>query len=160
MSDYFVETKNSNVCVSRIINGELEAIKIDGDIQIALSDFWPLFKKKIEYEADETLAFIVVADNEYFNIDTEIVIAEHFSATTDELNALIFEHLSAELHLKTYPDLDFNRDEIIPKKSFVMQAVESEPELVLEIEGDSLQSFFKKKTRAIQREDRKVTGGR
>lgn len=158
MSDYFIETKNSNVCVSRIINGELEAIKIDGDIQIALYPFWSLFKEKIEYESGEKLAFIVVADDESFNIDADIAIAERFNATTDDLNALIFERLSAELHLKTYPDLDFNRDEIIPKRSIVMQTVEPEPKF--EIEGESLQSFFKKKTRDIQREDRKVTGGR
>ncbi|MFT5759818.1 MAG: hypothetical protein ACI9LM_004597 [Alteromonadaceae bacterium] len=158
MSDYFIQSTKNIVRVNRIINGELEAIKINGDLQIPLSEFWPLFKQKIEYEADETLAFIVFTDNETFEMDSEIIIAEKFISTETVLNTFIFEHLTENIHLFTHPTFDVTINKTTPRSSINVQT--SEPDLVQEIEGDSLQSFFRKKTREIQRENNKVTGGK
>jgi len=160
MNDYFIQSLNNRVSVSRIINAELEVIKIKGEPYSPLSEFWPLFKQKIEYESDEQLAFIVLADDESFAIDSEIMIAEQFVSSSDELEALIFEKSCEGKHLLTYPKVDVNLDKIIANVQTQVQAYEPEPELEQEAEGDNLQSYFRKKTRKIQRENNKVTGGK
>ena len=179
MSDYFIQSTKNTVRVNRIINGELEAIKINGDLQFPLSEFWPLFKQKIEYEVDEILAFIVLTDDENFEIDPAIIISEKFISVETALNSLIFEHLTDNVHLFTYPKFDVTINKTMPNSPINEQKNESllcdallklldEPavqtkiksELVQEIERDSLQSFFRKKTREIQRENNKVTGGK
>lgn len=158
MSNYFIKSIKQQVSVSRIINGELEAIKIRGDLQLDLSKFWLRFKQKIEYEADESLSFIVLSDDENFKIDADIVIAEQFSSSEYELSSLIFDNRTEHQHLITFPSIDINIEDMIPATTVNMQ--EDEPELEPEIEGDSLQSFFRKKTREIHREINKVTGGK
>ncbi len=158
MNDYFIQLTNNIVCVKRIINGELEAIKIKGDLQFPLCDFWLLFKHKIEYEADETLAFIVFTDDKNFEIDSEIIIAKTFVSAEEDLNALIFENLTENIHLVTYPQFELNTENIMPSSSVEVQPVALA--LDQEIKADSLQSFFRKKTREIKRENKQVTGGK
>jgi len=156
--DYFIQSLNNRVSVSRIINGELEVIKIKGELYSPLSEFWSLFKQKIEYEVDELLAFVVLADDENFTIDSDIIIAEQFVSSPDELEAFIFEKMSGDNHLLTYPKFDVNITKVIANTATKVQA--SEPELEQELGADNLQSYFRKKTRKIQRENNKVTGGK
>jgi len=160
MNDYFIQSFKNRVSVSRIINGELEAIKIKGELYSPLSEFWPLFKQKIEYESDERLAFVVLVDDENFAIDSDIIIAAQFISSPDELENLIFEKMSRGNHLLTYPKFDINIDTLIVSTVINVQACEPEPELEKEVEDDNLQSYFRKKTRKIQRENNKVTGGK
>jgi hypothetical protein len=158
MNDYFIRSISNMVSVNRITNGELEAIRINGDLQLPLSNFWPSFKQKIEYEADERLAFIVLTDDESFEFDTEIIFSEKFTSTKKALRDLIFENTSANTHLITFPKLEVNLNEFRPSPFVEVQV--TEPELEQSIIGDNLQSFFKKQTREMQRENNKVTGGK
>jgi len=156
--DYFIQLKNNLVRVSRVKNGELEAINIKGSLQVPLSDFWAVFKDKIEYEAGDQLTFIVLTDDEGFELDGDIIVAEKFGSTDKELCDLIFEHSLPNIHCFTFPARDFTIDDVKPTPLIEQQSVESE--LEVEIVGDSLQSFFRKKTREIERDNKKVTGGK
>ncbi|MBL0711671.1 MAG: hypothetical protein JJV99_11765 [Colwellia sp.] len=156
MSDYFIKSTNEKVQVSRIINNELEAIKINGELIIALPDFWFLFKEKIEYEIGEQLAFIILTNDETFNVDANITIAEKFITPKHELHTLIVENLTGNSSFTSFPALDINVNEMNDAKIF--NSALNEPEL--EMKGDSLQSFYKKKTKAMQKEYKKDIEGR
>lgn len=153
MTDYLIQSTKKFVSANRIINGQLEAIKIAGESQFPLAIFWSLFKQKIEYEAGEQLAFVVLSGDESFEFDPEIMIAATFISTTDELSSLIFEYTSENINLITSPPLDINKLISVPSPQIAL--VEPEPEL----RAGSLQSYFREKTREIQRENTKVTGG-
>jgi len=150
MSDYFIQFIDKRVCVSRIKEGEPEPIRINGDFDLPLSEFWELFKTKIEYEADEKLAFIVLSDNENFEIDSGITIAEKFTLAEEDIKAVIFENRVRNHYLMTYPkvDMDFNQSESLLPASVPIRKLDIEQKQGADT--DSLQSFFRKKTRAMK----------
>ncbi|NOQ65453.1 MAG: hypothetical protein GQ582_13160 [Methyloprofundus sp.] len=149
MNEYLIQAINSSVRVSRIIDGELEAIRNKGDFAFPLSDFWRLFKEKIEYEVGEQLALIVLTDDKYFELDASIVIAEKFTSENEVLNDLVSSRKAERYYLMTYPELALDYIKAEPDLSVTLQA--SEPEFIAAGEGQSIQDFFKKKTRDIKR---------
>lgn len=158
MSDYFIQSIKDTVCVHRIINGELEIIKINGDSYFSICDFWPLFKQKVEYEPDEQLSFVVISDREDFEIDSEITVAEKFIESEGDIRNLIFDKFSDSSHLITFPDLKKKIDRPL---SFSKTDLPVENlEVVQDITGEDMQSFYRKKTRAIQRKTNDIKGGK
>lgn len=158
-NDYFVQSSNKGVRVSRIIKGELEVIRFNGDsAAIPFSDFWAIFKQKIEYESGESLAFIILSDDENFEMDAEIIISEKFISENSELKSLMFEHKRQNNYLITYPTLDINLDEVKFSPQINLGVDEPELEQEQEIVGGSLQNYFRKQTRSMERKNNKVTG--
>lgn len=160
MSDYFIQSKNDVMYVSRIIDGELVPISSNGEIQFLRTEFWPLFKAKIEYDIGEKLAFIVLNDDKNgFEIDATINIAESFVTKIETLHTLIFENRIRDTEVISYPELKIDLESVASYS--ILEAADEESEKVaIENEEDNIQSFFRKKTRAIQRENKNVTGGK
>tara|TARA_B110000211_G_scaffold130937_1_gene150387 strand:- start:1524 stop:2000 length:477 start_codon:yes stop_codon:yes gene_type:complete len=158
MSDYFIQSIKDTVCVHRIINGELEIIKINGDSYFPTYDFWQLFKQKVEYEPGEQLSFVVITDREGFEIDPEISVAEKFMTPEDDIRHLIFDQLSGKNHLITFPDLKEKIDRPLP---FLETGLPIEElEVAQEPTDNNIQSFYRKQTRAIQRKANDMKGGK
>ncbi|MEZ9141686.1 MULTISPECIES: hypothetical protein [unclassified Shewanella] len=153
MNDYCIFLANNTVQVSRIVNCELEPIRIRGEVLIPLDDFWGLFKDKVEYEESESLAFMVLADTEDFFIMEDILIADHFSATKEELEKVIFDINKPNYSLNFYPEVDLQQPNLINVKA-AMNNVEDLPVDITSHE-DSLQTFFRKQTRAFQADHKK-----
>lgn len=160
MSDYFIQSKNDIMYVSRIIDGKLVPISINGEIQFLRTEFWALFKEKIEYDSGEELAFIVLKDGKNgFDIDPTINIAEFFVAKAETLHTLIFENRTRNTEVISFPELKIDL-ESVASYSLLEPAEEEPKEVEIDNEQDNIQNFFRKKTRAIQRENKNVTGGK
>lgn len=158
MNDYFIQSKNDVMYVSRIIDGELVPISVNGEIQFLRTEFWPLFKQKIEYDIGEKLAFIVLKDDKKgFDIDPTINLAESFVTKVETLHILIFENRTRNTEVISFPELKIDL-ESVASYSLPGPAEEEPKEKVNE--QDNIQNFFRKKTRAIQRENKNVTGGK
>ena len=108
MNDYCIQAINNMVSVSRIIDGELEPIRIRGEMYLPIADFWPAFKQKVEYEADELLAFIIFSDTENFIVDPEINIADEFITEQFDLQNVVLEYLNGGCLLSFYPHIDID----------------------------------------------------
>ncbi|OLQ70158.1 hypothetical protein BIT28_10945 [Photobacterium proteolyticum] len=143
-----------------MIGGELEPIRVRGEVSIPIADFWPIFKQKVEYEADELLSFIIFSDNESFSIDPEINIADEFVSNHSELESLVFEHLTGGCFINTYPHIDI--DIVKQPYRFPVAKDEKEDEELVnnEMATDSLQTFFRRKTRELQKESYQINKGK
>jgi len=152
MNSYIIKSINERLSVSHIINEELKPIKIDGDLSFPLRGFWGSFKRKIEYEESEKLCFVILTDDEHFEIDASIAIAEQFNIADDKLQSLLAElDISEKLHLIFYPEVTFDSNPDLSNSSNIkaqQQSIEdTSPEL---IRPNSLQNYFRKKTNAIK----------
>ncbi|CAH9057258.1 hypothetical protein PSEHALCIP103_01620 [Pseudoalteromonas haloplanktis] len=157
MTDFYVENKNCKIRTCRVIEGELEDIRFSGELWIDSTDFWEQFKRKVEYIENERLAFIIVSDDEVFDVDPSIFIADDFATEKSELNRLLsYIDVSSTL-VKLYPN------------SFEIQktAVNDKPEALAVLLDDSaseapntsivysskgLQAHYRKKTNELKKE--------
>ena len=156
MNDYLIKKVSKAVQVQRIINGETEVLRLNGEVNFQLDDFWPSFKRKIEYEIGDSIAFLILSDDAHFEIDPEILIAKEFVSSKDKLHRLILNENTYNYHILTYPY--FDTKEI---SSYTpLQAKQNIPELLNENKEETLESFYSKKTRKIEIENLKVTGGK
>jgi len=160
MNDYFIQSIKNIVSVHRIINCELEIIKINGDSHFPICDFWPLFMQKIEYEADEQLAFVVLSDEESFQVDSKISLSEIFVTPEIDIRNFIFDRLFDGAHLITFPKLKENFDVLVPRPRTQTKVSVDTPEITLDGTGDNIQSYYRKKTRSMQRKSNEVIGGK
>ena len=157
MTDFYVENKNCKIRTCRVIEGELEDIRFSGELWIDSADFWEQFKLKVEYIENERLAFIIVSDDEAFDVAPDIFIADDFATEKSELNRLLAHIDVSSTSVKLYPN------------SFEIQrtAVNDKPETLGEIKGDSakvnqnitigygsngLQAHYRKKTIELKKE--------
>jgi hypothetical protein len=155
MNSYIIKAINENVSVSQIIDKSLKPIKIDGDFTFPLVGFWDSFKRKIEYEDNEKLCFIVLTDDKHFKLDANIAIAEQFNVSDDELQSLLSElDIDENLHLSCHPKVTFDLKKSLSSRKInkpqEQQAItDTKPEL---IKPNSVQSYYRKKTNAIKTE--------
>lgn len=149
MSDFIIQAKKNRVQANRIIGGELESILFAGEMAVPQENFWEIFKKKIEYVDDETLALVIVSDDNDFQVDSDISIAESFVSTVKEITWLTEELSFSGAVITSYPQIEtltaYTVSYVSPVASDIAadDLVEDEELLV----GTSLQAFYRKKTR-------------
>ncbi|GAB3530068.1 hypothetical protein [Photobacterium alginatilyticum] len=162
MNDYCIQAINNMVSVSRIIDGELEPIRIRGELYLPIADFWPTFKQKVEYEADELLAFIIFSDTENFIVDPEINIADEFITEQFDLQNLVLEYLNGGCLLSFYPHIDIENIKQPHRLSVTKYTKAEENKEIVnnEMTVDSLQAFFRRKTRELLKESYKMEKGK
>jgi len=157
MTDFYVESKNGKVRTCRVIEGELENIRFSGELWIDSADFWEQFKRKVEYIESERLAFIVVSDDEAFDIDPDIFIADDFAAEKSELKRLVARIAAISSFIKLYPNsIEIQRAAVNDKpESFdVIKGDSASEAKSIGIEGcaNGLQAHYLKKTNELKKE--------
>lgn len=154
MTDFYVENKNCKIRTCRVIEGELEDVRFSGELWIDSADFWEQFKRKVEYIQNERLAFIVVSDDEEFDVDPDIFIADDFATDKSELNRLLARVKASLFFVKFHPNVPelqkFNEnteDHNVLEGSMSCEAKNTS------IEGSSngLQAHYRKKTNELKK---------
>lgn len=149
MNDYCIKVINNLVSVSRIVDEELELISINGEVSVPITDFWALFKSKIEYEVGESLAFMIFSNTDKFRLDPEINISEKFSSSHSALKNLVFENHSDACSLTFYPDIDISIENRVLASLEKKSSIEIVTQCDMKI--DSLQTFYTKQTRELKK---------
>ncbi|MGF1723981.1 hypothetical protein [Photobacterium nomapromontoriensis] len=155
MTDYCLRVVNAHVHASRIIDGELEVIRFGGEASLPINSFWRQFKNKIEYEADEQLAFMIITDQDTFSLDPDIQIADSFMLSPTQLAWLLDDQAGRGQKILMFPEMAICSPGMTQPQPVVRKAVSTpstDPKYMTEFndEGqvDSLQTFFRKKTKA------------
>ncbi|MFD2017740.1 hypothetical protein ACFSJQ_23315 [Vibrio olivae] len=106
MSDFIIQAKKNRVKANRVIGGELELILFAGEMAVPQENFWEIFKKKIEYVDGETLALVIVSDDNDFQVDSDISIAESFVSSVKEISWLTEELSFSGAVITSYPQIE------------------------------------------------------
>lgn len=149
MSDFIIQAKKNRVQANRVIGGELESILFAGEMAVPQENFWEIFKKKIEYVDDETLALVIVSDDNDFQVDSDISIAESFVSSVKEITWLTEELSFSGAVITSYPQIETLTAYTVSYVSPVASDIAAD-DLVEDEElsvGTSLQAFYRKKTR-------------
>lgn len=136
MPDFLITVSDSQVEVSRIINEKLEHLKFKGERYLCRSDFWPVFKEKIEYEENEKLAIVMITSDQDFAIDKTINISESFETSQKGLISIINQYTKKKVCL--YPNIDLKLTPLNENKQ-ELPSINDE-------NVNSIQAFYKKKT--------------
>ncbi|WP_289097233.1 hypothetical protein [uncultured Pseudoalteromonas sp.] len=157
MTDFYVENKNCKIRTCRVIKGELEDIRFSGELWIDSADYWEQFKRKVEYIENERLAFIIVSDDEAFDVDPDICIAADFATGKSELNRLLAQIDAISSFIKLYPNLSEILTTALSDKPEALDVMEDDSTSEARstaIEGCSngLQAHYLKKTNELKKE--------
>lgn len=158
MTDFYVENKNCKIRTCRVIEGELEDVRFSGELWIDSADFWEQFKRKVEYIQNERLAFIVVSDDEEFDVDPSIFIADDFATGKSELNRLLAHIGAISSSIKLYPNsFEIQRTAINDKAEALGVLLDDSASEALntsiEYSSKGLQAHYRKKTNELKKED-------
>lgn len=158
MTDFFIQVRNNKVMTSRIINGDLDVIRFSGEEWIAVDSYWQQFKEKIEYSECETLALLMILDDESFMVDPDIVISDTFENSPSDLKGIIDISELSNAQVFVYPEIfgkskaklnaNDNVKEANNQKQDPIQKEAIDMELV---SSGSLQSYYRKATREFKR---------
>ena len=148
MKDYCIQVQNGRTAVSRIVAGKPEPILFRGETWLESNRFWPLFREKIEYSEDELIALLVLSDDDSFVVDPAFTIAERFDCTTDEIVRVVNTLSSPSGSVRTYPDIDLRSSAVIKRQQNPDASTGNDPD---EVNPDSLQGFFLRKTQEYRR---------
>ncbi|WP_028116120.1 hypothetical protein [Ferrimonas senticii] len=143
MNDYLITVRNGLAKVARIVDGELEPISFRGIQLVEQAQFWGQFLQKIEYQNNEQLALVLICDDPNFEVDPTIQIAPQFANDASQLAWLIDEQMIAEAQVQLCPEIELMLAEVaVTAKSHSMTTDD------VECENHSIQSYFRKQTRA------------
>ena len=148
IQDYLIQVVDTNVEVSRIINSELEPMIIGGEKALSIDVFWPIFMEKIEYQKGEKLAFVIVSNNDNFELSPAIKIAEEFVTSIEDLSFLIDSFKQVNFDINLYPCTELS------KEPFITTDTEENPkeDVFEECAPNSIQAFYRNKTKSLKRE--------
>ena len=141
MSDFIIQAKKNRVQANRVIGGELEPILFAGEMTVSQESFWDIFKHKIEYVDNETLALVIISDDKSFQVDSDISISDSFVNSVKEIGWLTEELIFPGAAVASYPQIETP----IPYTAPIKAVDTSEMEELSD--GTSLQAFYRKKTR-------------
>ncbi|BDR21446.1 hypothetical protein [Vibrio sp. STUT-A16] len=141
MSDFIIQAKKNRVQANRVIGGELEPILFAGEMAVPQENFWDIFKNKIEYVDNETLALVIISDDKSFQVDYDISISDSFVNSVKEIGWLTEELIFPGAAVASYPQIETP----IPYTAPIKAVDTSEMEELSD--GTSLQAFYRKKTR-------------
>lgn len=149
MHDFIVQVNKTRVQVGRIIDGELEPVRFSGETIISIENFWNCFKKKVEYTDDEALAFVIISNNESFQIDPNIIISDSFINPNEDIICIVEDLTFNKSVVTSYPEIEFrlNRLNIVNDELESLDVIENSDL----IDGNTLQAFYRKKTRDYKR---------
>lgn len=150
--DFIIEISDNLVRVSRVIDGELEIIRFYGESYLAKDDFWKSFIDKIEYNScNESLAFVVISDEEDFVVDSSIIVSDHFVNDNGDILRIVSDlSISKNVVISSYPRLDIHLVNDRPvKKTDDDYVVKGEDIFESDnvIDANSMQAFYRKKTK-------------
>ncbi|OOF08148.1 hypothetical protein BZG82_15250 [Salinivibrio sp. PR5] len=91
MTDYIVSVKGDQAQAYRLIWGQREIIRFEGEEYLSKADFWHTFKKKIEYVEGEKIAIVMIRDDPEFSIDADVTIADRFNNDLEDVRGVIDE---------------------------------------------------------------------
>lgn len=153
MSDFIIQAKKNRVKANRVIGGELELILFAGEMAVPQENFWEIFKKKIEYVDGETLALVIVSDDNDFQVDSDISIAESFVSSVKEISWLTEELSFSGAAITSYPQIETLTAYTASYVSLVASDIEADDSVESEklSVGTSLQAFYRKKTKEYGR---------
>lgn len=153
MSDFIIQAKKNRVKANRVIGGELELILFAGEMAVPQENFWEIFKKKIEYVDGETLALVIVSDENDFQVDSDISIAESFVSSVKEISWLTEELSFSGAVITSYPQIETLTAYTASYVSLVASDIEADDSVESEklSVGTSLQAFYRKKTKEYGR---------
>lgn len=146
MNDYCILVKNGRAEANRIIAGTLEPIHFRGEARLDVAGFWPAFREKIEYSIGEAIALLVICDDESFVVDSDITIAGQFNCPEPELAGIIDTLNSPGCIVRTYPEVELRSAIQRQPGANLMSGSDSD-----EVDENSLQSYFLRKTREYKR---------
>lgn len=155
MSDFYIQVKNNMAKTSRIIDGDLEVVRFAGEEWISVDLYWQQFKNKIEYIANEELAFVIDTDVNSFNVDASISIADKFITSEQDLQWIINGIDTACSQAFLYPDIStrlkvssaVKGDQLSVDKKIVKPRIEE----VDTANSNVLQNYYRKATRNFKR---------
>lgn len=106
MSDFIIQAKKNRVQANRVIGGELEPILFAGEMTVPQENFWDIFKHKIEYVDNETLALVIISDDKSFQVDSDISISDSFVNSVKEIGWLTEELIFPGASIASYPQIE------------------------------------------------------
>ncbi|EPM4279701.1 hypothetical protein NB568_14620 [Vibrio alginolyticus] len=149
MSDFIIQAKKNRVQANRVIGGELEPILFAGEMTVSQESFWDIFKHKIEYVDNETLALVIISDDKSFQVDSDISISDSFVNSVKEIGWLTEELIFPGASIASYPQIETPIPYTDPSFSSVASSIKAIDTSEMEelSDGTSLQAFYRKKTR-------------
>ncbi|WP_405632161.1 hypothetical protein [Pseudoalteromonas sp. Ld20] len=155
MADFYIQVKSNMAKTNRIIDGDLEVVRFAGEEWISVNLYWQQFKNKIEYIANEKLAFVIDTDDSSFNVDTSISIADKFITSEQDLQWIINGIDTVWSQAFLYPDIStrlnvssaVKNDQLGVDKKTVKPSVED----VDTANSNVLQNYYRKATRNFKR---------
>ncbi|OCH16456.1 hypothetical protein A6E05_16360 [Aliivibrio sp. 1S165] len=158
MTDFFIQVRNNKVMTSRIINGDLDVIRFFGEEWIAVDLYWQRFKEKIEHSESDTLALLMISDDESFMVDPDIVISDTFENSLSDLKGIIDTSELSNAQVLLYPEIFGELKATLKASNQVKDAnnqkqdsVQKETIALETMNSGSLQSYYRKATREFKR---------
>ena len=159
MADFFIQVRNNWVMTSRIINADLDLIRFSGEDWITVDTYWQRFKEKIEYADDETLALLIISDDELFMVDPELLISDTFENNPNDLKGIIDTSELSNAQVFLYPEifgeskikLNANDNRVKDGHNKEKNSVKKETIAVETMSSGSLQNYYRKATREFKR---------
>ncbi|EGQ9818814.1 hypothetical protein FV768_23105 [Vibrio parahaemolyticus] len=149
MSDFIIQAKKNRVQANRVIGGELEPILFAGEMAVPQENFWDIFKNKIEYVDNETLALVIISDDQSLQVDSDISISDSFVNSVKEIGWLTEELIFPGAAVASYPQIETPIPYTAPSFSSEASSIKAVDTSEMEELSDatSLQAFYRKKTR-------------
>jgi hypothetical protein len=158
MTDFFIQVRNNKVMTSRIINGDLDVIRFFGEEWIAVDSYWQRFKDKIEHSESDTLALLMISDDESFMVDPDIIISDTFENSPSDLKGVIDTSELSDAQVFLYPEIfgelkmTLNASNCVKETNNQKQDSVQKETIALEtMNSGSLQSYYRKATREFKR---------
>ena len=158
MTDFCIQVRNNKVMTSRIINGDLDVIRFFGEEWIAVDSYWQRFKEKIEHSESDTLALLMISDDESFMVDPDIIISDTFENSPSDLKGVIDTSELSDAQVFLYPEIFGELKAILNASHRVKEANNQKQDPIqkeaIEMEpmnSSSLQSYYRKATREFKR---------
>ncbi|WBA10592.1 hypothetical protein [Salinivibrio kushneri] len=157
MTDYIVSIKGDQAQAYRLILGQREIIRFEGEEYLSKADFWHTFKKKIEYVEGEKIAIVMIRDDPEFSIDPYVTIADRFNNDLEDVRLAIDEFCLRNCEALCFP----NSIDKLTHRSVIQERPYSEAPIVDDNLPDSdssssdeisIQAFYLKKTRSYKRQ--------
>ncbi|OOE41612.1 hypothetical protein BZG00_01150 [Salinivibrio kushneri] len=157
MTDYIVSVKGDQAQAYRLIWGQREIIRFEGEEYLSKADFWHTFKKKIEYVEGEKIAIVMIRDDPEFSIDPDVTIADRFNNDLEDVRGVIDEFCLRNREALCFP----NSIDKVDYRRVSQERPYNEAPIVDDNLSDSdssssdeisIQSFYLKKTRSYKRQ--------
>lgn len=152
MSDFIIQAKKNRVQANRVIGGELEPILFAGEMAVPQENFWDIFKNKIEYVDNETLALVIISDDQSLQVDSDISISDSFVNSVKEIGWLTEELIFPGAAVASYPQIETPIPYTAPSFSSEASSIKAVDTSEMEELSDatSLQAFYRKKNQRLR----------